>query len=271
MSEILDNTYAISNVETNGFITGTTSNFTIYANNDSTTLGYINPNDVNLIYNDSSTIGTGFFNGLFTLCRITKNLYLKESNKNFIVIPKSKIVISWSEESNSFVEYELNEFEHKLRSDNYSEAHYKNELDKYSNLFSILLKSDGNFYIDLEEDLYYMYSSQNDSWIKMYGEIISFSFSKNSNIKKIKENKKRRSLLVEKRAKLLLGIKGSSILEPGYVYAPYIPMITTDNTIGTISLYNNSINTTELTIGDTIQSRYSAVTINNNNYNTITI
>ena len=55
-------------------------------------------------------------------------------------------------------------------------------------------------------------------------------------------------------------LRGTQHLEPGYIYAPYIPLITNTTISEDYSLPQR-----------TIQSRYGTITVNNNFYNTIDI
>ena len=82
---------------------------------------------------------------------------------------------------------------------------------------------------------------------------------------------------------MLIGRKSDSLIEPGYVYAPYIPMTTTQTVVGYGSknvIRKRKINKIfdlgldvkdEFSPSKSIMSRYSKKIINTNYYGTIEI
>jgi hypothetical protein len=252
---------ATQTVNSNNLIvySGTSSVHSIISDNTNITIGNTD------LFDSNSTYGSFSFSGYFSCFKITDNLILKEEESNFLIIPKNNLVISWSDKDKTFIENDLNEFIHDLKNDNFSEKAFENKTDKFNQIFSLLIKMDGNLYIDLKEKSYYRYSSKNKSWVKMFGEIKSLIFSRKSNLKSVKENKNERFLMIEKPFKFKLNFhKGNSTLDSGYVYVPYVPLTYTATNI--VNGTDNSIVT-----NTAINSRYSTVTINGNYYNTITL
>ncbi len=236
-----------NNINSSNNVTiGDYDNFNINSSNNVT----ISDSNINLI---ASPDNSNLFWGFFGLVRITDKFFLREDEDNFFVIPNNRVVISWCEKKCCFIESELENFIHELREDNEFEKPYSNQNDKLGSVLSILLKLDGNYYVDLKENVYYKYSSERNVWIKMYGNINDLSFTKKENIKTIRESRANRTLISEKMSKNLKGLFGS-----GFIFAPYIPMSITTTTTG--------INTTS-----NILSRYQNIDLNYDNYNNLTI
>lgn len=228
-----------------------------------------------------STLGTtatyvdGNFNGTFSFdifdwissFRISKNVEFKKNSKNLLVLSNNNLVICWDEEKKSFACHDLISFEHTLKEvfNQEKENDFENTNSQNNNrldyLIYLLLKSDGNYFIDLENNLFYKFSLSNNSWIKLSGCIGKLSFSKNKSISQIKKEKSDRIFICEKIRKKLI-FKSVTHLDQGYVYAPYIPLQTTE------LIYDN---TTTLNANNRIYSRYATRTVNNDNYATLTI
>jgi hypothetical protein len=226
---------------------GTTSNFTFApATGDYSTYGYLS-----------------FMQNI----KLSNKIILEERKGNVLVIPEKNIVIHWDSEYKIWACSEINEFIYDLRVNGEVENPYDSHRDfgssKIDLLLSFFINSNGNYYLDLDNQNYYQYNSETKKWNKLEGNISSLSFSRKYKINSLKQRKKERILLCEKMPKLKLSFYGDTLMGEGYVFAPYVPMTT-----GTILTMGNTTTTPNITISD----RYTVgTTINSDLYGTVTL
>jgi hypothetical protein len=218
-------------------------------------------------YLDFSSSSASFSFDLFQYInsiKLSRDVELKKDKNSILILSKSNLAVCWDEELEKFGEHELISFEHNLKEDekctskNNSHQDTENRLD---NLISILLKSDGNYVLDLESNLFYKFSPSANSWIKVSGDIKKLNFSRRKKVSQIKKEKNERIFICEKISKKLNFWKGVTHLDQGYIYAPYVPMQTIE-IVNDANTFNQN---------NRIYSRYATTTLNNDNYGTITI
>lgn len=193
--------------------------------------------------------------------KLSRDIELKKDKNSILILSKSNLVLCWDEEFDRFSEHELISFEHNLKEDEkYTSNSYQDTENRLENLISILLKSDGNYILDLESNLFYKFSSSANSWVKVSGDIKKLNFSRRKKVSQIKKEKNERIFICEKISKKLNFWKGVTHLDQGYIYAPYVPVQTLE--INDANTFNQN---------NRIYSRYATTTLNNDNYGTLTI
>lgn len=152
--------------------------------------------------------------------QVSENLCLKKRSNNFLIINGGKTFITWSNEEGIWVEYKINSLEKKFKK-NLKIKECKPFRDDSSglNVMDILICQEGNYYVDLKNSLYYVYSDGFWNSLDLIGDLF-IDIEKPTNLKCLKSKKNEKTLLTEK----IPLFSCDNSLEPGYVYAPYIPM-----------------------------------------------
>tara|TARA_Y100000389_G_scaffold188407_1_gene210952 strand:+ start:3513 stop:4226 length:714 start_codon:yes stop_codon:yes gene_type:complete len=222
--------------------------------------------DYNTVAIDSSNAiniggsGLGVYWSDFTV-QVSQNLYLEKRSNNFLVINGGKTFITWSNEECRWVEYKINSLEKKFKK-NLKRKECKPFRDDSSgfNVMDILICQEGNYYVDLKNSLYYIFSDGFWNSLDLIGELF-IDIEKPTSLKHIKNKKNEKTLLVEK-MKFLTNFKEEGFLSAGYVYSPYAVNTISDNVLyeGGAGFSNN-----------TISSRYAINNINTDYYTSIDI
>jgi hypothetical protein len=154
--------------------------------------------------------------------QISKNLNLQKRNNNFLIVNSGKTCITWSDEIGSWVEYKVCKLEKKFKK-NLKSKECKpfrgSDTDDGCNLnvMDILICQEGNYYVDLKNSLYYVFSDGFWNSVDLIGEL-TLEIEGDFNLNKIKNKSKQKSLLLETWKPL------SFSLDKGYIYAPYVPI-----------------------------------------------
>jgi len=243
-------------------------------NSTITTNSYILGSDVADTYNSTGnllTIGSCVdFSGSIDLpfIMVTENIKLEKNKNNFLIINNGQEAIVWDEDNNSWSILKVKSF-----TNNFKEKSYDKELafsksencvlsNNVLNFVNFITERNGNYYIDLDKGLYYKFC--NNFWVGLglLGEF-NVEIEREININSLKNNNKNSKLLLEIIPKLLLGIKGNTFMDTGFIYAPYIPMQST-------SLVEEN-NNGRFYPKKELMTRYANATVNNNFYGTINV
>jgi hypothetical protein len=166
----------------------------------------------NITIGDYDTGGSVFWNDC-TL-HVSQNLCLEKRSNNFLIINGGKTFITWSDEECRWVEYKINSLEKKFKK-NLKRKECKPFRDDSSglNVMDMLICQEGNYYVDLKNSLYYVYSDGFWNSLDLIGDLF-IDIERPTSLKNIKNKKNEKKLLTEK-------IPISFSLETGYVYTPY--------------------------------------------------
>tara|TARA_B100000900_G_C20579496_1_gene716848 strand:+ start:591 stop:1298 length:708 start_codon:yes stop_codon:yes gene_type:complete len=179
-----------------------------------------------VIRNSSDTITSADVNNIYWsdfAVQVSQNLCLEKRSDNFLIINNGKTFITWSSEECRWVEYKINSLEKKFKK-NLKRKECKPFRDDSSglNVMDMLVCQDGNYYVDLKNSLYYIFSDGFWNSLDLIGELF-IDVEKPVSLKNIKNKKNEKTLLVEK-MKILTGLRGvRDFLNTGYVYAPHVP------------------------------------------------
>ena len=249
------------------YATGTTISV-----NDSYVLG----SDVIDTYNSTGNILTVSGGGRYDLdfsrnidlpfIKIAENIKLEKNKNNFLIINNGQEAIVWNEDNDSWSILKVKSFTNNFKEKSCDKelAFSKSEDCILSNnvlsFVNFITERNGNYYIDLDKGLYYKFC--NNFWVglDLLGEF-NVEIEREININFLKNNKKNSKLLLEIIPKLELGIKGVSLMESGFIYAPYIPM-----NINSEVEENNNV---RFYPKEGLSTRYANATVNNDFYGTI--
>jgi hypothetical protein len=198
--------------------------------------------------------------------RIAENIKLEKNKNNFLIINNGQEVIVWDENNNSWSISKVKSFTNnfKEKSCNKELAFSKSENFALSNnvlnFINFITEKNGNYYIDLDKDLYYKFFNNHWIGLEILGEF-NIEIEREININSLKHNKKNSKLLLEKLSKLELGVKSNNFMGAGLIYAPYVP-------VQSSSLVKEN-NNGRFYPKKGLMTRYSNTTVNNDFYTTI--
>lgn len=191
--------------------------------------------------------------------QVSENLCLEKRSNNFLIINGGKTFITWSNEEGVWVEYKINSLEKKFKN-NLKRKECKPFRDDSSglNVVDMLICQEGNYYVDLKNSLYYVYSDGFWNSLDLIGDLF-IDIEKPTNLKCVKSKKNEKTLLTEKIVPISLSLGCNNSLEPGYIYAPYVRVADDDLFVGGGGFSPDN----------TISSRYSMRNVNTNYFSSI--
>ena len=191
--------------------------------------------------------------------QISKNLNLQKRNNNFLIINAGKTCITWSDEISSWVEHKVCKLEKKfkknLKSKECKPFRSSDAAGCKLNVMDILICQEGNYYVDLKNSLYYVFSDGFWNGVDLIGDL-TLEIERDFNLNKIKNKSKQKSLLLETWKPI------SFSLDAGYVYAPYVPMF---------DIHEELNEPESFSANKKVRSRYSTSSVSSSFYSTVNI
>jgi len=192
--------------------------------------------------------------------QISKNLNLQKRNNNFLIINSGKTCITWSDEIGSWVEHKVCKLEKKfkknLKPKECKPFRCSDTSDGCSvNVMDILICQEGNYYVDLKNSLYYIFSDGFWNGVDLIGDL-TLEIEGDFNLNKIKNKSKQKSLLLETWKPISLS------LDAGYVYAPYVPMF---------DIHEELNEPDSFSANKKVRSKYSTSSVSSSFYSTVNI